>query len=132
MDSKKQSAQLNNSRSLPDHLAVSSAHPATSISTQESSTSGVANAHKLSKAELKRYQLTRIEEPEKYIDQGYLRCLKALGACNSSQLHADQGRGEGCEHIDPDYLHYLIAIGAYDSFQQQPKQGSGRGREDRR
>ncbi|KAG2250796.1 hypothetical protein Bca52824_080932 [Brassica carinata] len=64
MESKKQSTQLNQPQQPPDQLAVSTAQPATSISTQGSSTSGVTNVYKLSKAELKRYQLTRIEEPK--------------------------------------------------------------------
>ncbi|KAL0817065.1 hypothetical protein Bca101_073509 [Brassica carinata] len=63
MESKKQSTQLNQPQQPPDQLAVSTAQPATSIITQGSSTSGVTNVYKLSKAELKRYQLTRIEEP---------------------------------------------------------------------
>ncbi|CAF2055688.1 unnamed protein product [Brassica oleracea] len=100
MESKKQSTQLNQPQQPPDQLAVSTAQPATSISTQGSSTSGVTNVYKLSKAELKRYQLTRIEEPEEHIDPDYLH-----------------------------YLHYLRAIGAYDSIQQQPKRGNGCGRE---
>ncbi|KAF2585282.1 hypothetical protein F2Q70_00034983 [Brassica cretica] len=73
MESKKQSTQLNQPQQPPDQLAVSTAQPATSISTQGSSTSGVTNVYKLSKAELKRYQLTRIEEPEEHIDPDYLR-----------------------------------------------------------
>ncbi|CAN6893617.1 unnamed protein product, partial [Brassica oleracea] len=45
--------------------AVNTAQPATTTarSISGSSTSGVTNVYKLSKAELKRYQLTRIEEP---------------------------------------------------------------------
>ncbi|KAF3533021.1 hypothetical protein DY000_02038093 [Brassica cretica] len=64
MEAKKQSTQLNQPQQPPQQLAVSTAQPATSISTQGSSTSGVTNVYKLSKAELRRYQLTRIEEPE--------------------------------------------------------------------
>nr|VDC92734.1 unnamed protein product [Brassica rapa] len=102
MDSKKQSAQLNYPRPPPYQLADSPVQPATSITTQGSSTAGVTNVYKTSKAELKRYQLTRIEEPEEYI--------------NPDHMH---------------YLRYLIAIGAFDSFQQQTDQGSGRGRDGR-
>ncbi|WZZ57763.1 hypothetical protein YC2023_057870 [Brassica napus] len=115
-----------------NQLAVSTAQPATSITTQGSSTSGVTNVYKLSKAELKRYQLTRIEEPEEHIDPDYLRYLKAIGAYDSSQPQSERGKGQGREHIDPDYLLYLRAIGAYDYIQQQPKRGNGRGREGRR
>ncbi|CAF1926164.1 unnamed protein product, partial [Brassica napus] len=104
----------------------------TARSISGSSTSGVTNVYKLSKAELKRYQLTRIEEPEEHIDPDYLRYLKAIGAYDSSQPQSERGKGQGREHIDPDYLLYLRAIGAYDYIQQQPKRGNGRGREGRR
>lgn len=131
MDSKKQSAQLNYPRPPPYQLADSPVQPATSITTQGSSTAGVTNVYKTSKAELKRYQLTRIEEPEEYINPDHMRRLKAIDVSSPSQPQIDQENGLGREQFDPDYLRYLIAIGAFDSFQQQTDQGSGRGRDGR-
>ncbi|CAG7895890.1 unnamed protein product, partial [Brassica rapa] len=116
--------------------AVSTAQLSTttaiSISGQpRSSTAGVTNVYKTSKAELKRYQLTRIEEPEEYINPDHMRRLKAIDVSSPSQPQIDQENGLGREQFDPDYLRYLIAIGAFDSFQQQTDQGSGRGRDGR-
>ncbi|KAF2569723.1 hypothetical protein F2Q68_00025225 [Brassica cretica] len=76
---------LNQPQQPPQQLAVSTAQPATSISTEGSSTSGVTNLYKLSKAELISYQLTRIEEPEEHIDPDYLHYLRAIGAYDSFQ-----------------------------------------------
>ncbi|KAF3579236.1 hypothetical protein DY000_02030803 [Brassica cretica] len=77
--------ELNQPQQPPQQLAVSTAQPATSISTEGSSTSGVTNVYKLSKAELISYQLTRIEEPEEHIDPDYLHYLRAIGAYDSFQ-----------------------------------------------
>ncbi|WZZ65131.1 hypothetical protein YC2023_076501 [Brassica napus] len=95
MEAKKQSTQLNQPQQPPQQLAVSTAQPATSISTQGSSTSGVTNVYKLSKAELRRYQLTHIEEPEEHIDPDYLHYLRAIGAYDSFQQQSEQGKGRG-------------------------------------
>ena len=95
MEAKKQSTQLNQPQQPPQQLAVSTAQPATSISTQGSSTSGVTNVYKLSKAELRRYQLTRIEEPEEHIDPDYLHYLRAIGAYDSFQQQSARGKGRG-------------------------------------
>ncbi|CDY35507.1 BnaA01g24050D [Brassica napus] len=80
----------------PQQLAVNTAPPATSISTQETSASGVTNIlYKLSKAELRSYQLTRIEEPEEDIDPDYLHYLRAIGAYDSVQPQSARGKGRG-------------------------------------
>uniref|UniRef100_M4EQK4 Serine/threonine protein phosphatase 2A regulatory subunit n=1 Tax=Brassica campestris TaxID=3711 RepID=M4EQK4_BRACM len=80
----------------PQQLAVNTAPPATSISTQETSASGVTNIlYKLSKAELRSYQLTRIEKPEEDIDPDYLHYLRAIGAYDSVQPQSARGKGCG-------------------------------------
>ena len=96
MEAKKQSTQLNQPQQPPQQLAVNTAPPATSISTQETSASGVTNIlYKLSKAELRSYQLTRIEKPEEDIDPDYLHYLRAIGAYDSVQPQSARGKGRG-------------------------------------
>ncbi|KAH0879157.1 hypothetical protein HID58_066551, partial [Brassica napus] len=77
--------------------AVNTAQPATTTATtiSGSSTSGVTNVYKLSKAELRRYQLTRIEEPEEHIDPDYLHYLRAIGMYDSFQQQSERGKGRG-------------------------------------
>ncbi|KAH0894750.1 hypothetical protein HID58_057179, partial [Brassica napus] len=70
MEAKKQSTQLNQPQQPPQQLA-------------------------LSKAELRRYQLTRIEEPEEHIDPDYLHYLRAIGAYESFQQQPERGKGRG-------------------------------------
>ncbi|WZZ24737.1 hypothetical protein YC2023_008138 [Brassica napus] len=77
MEAKKQSTQLNQPQQPPQQLAVSTAQPATSISTQGSSTSGVTN------------------EPEEHIDPDYLHYLRAIGAYDSFQQQSERGKGRG-------------------------------------
>ena len=95
MEAKKQSTHLNQPQQPPQQLAVNTAQQATSISTQESSTSGVTNAYKLTKPELRSYQLIRIEEPEEDIDPDYLHYLRAIGAYDSVQPESARGKGRG-------------------------------------
>ncbi|KAH0902105.1 hypothetical protein HID58_041608, partial [Brassica napus] len=68
MEAKKQSTQLNQPQQSPQQLA-------------------------LSKAELRRYQLTRIEEPEEHIDPYYLHYLRAIGVYDSFQQQSERGKG---------------------------------------
>ncbi|KAG2288607.1 hypothetical protein Bca52824_048211 [Brassica carinata] len=89
----KKPTQLNQPQQPPQQLAVNTAQQATSISTQESSTSGVTNAYKLTKTELRSYQLIRIEEPEEDIDQ--LRIIESNSAYDSVQPESARGKGRG-------------------------------------
>ncbi|KAF3570506.1 hypothetical protein Bca4012_004195 [Brassica carinata] len=61
MEAKKKTTQLNQPQQPPQQVAVTIAQPASSISTQESSTSGVTNLDKLTRAELRSYKLICIE-----------------------------------------------------------------------
>ncbi|KAF3578538.1 hypothetical protein DY000_02035142 [Brassica cretica] len=80
IEAKKQSKQLNQPQQPPQQLVDNTAQPSTSITTQESSTSGVTNVYKLTRAERKCYQLTRIEDREEDIDPDYMHYLRAIGA----------------------------------------------------
>ncbi|CAN7001581.1 unnamed protein product, partial [Brassica oleracea var. botrytis] len=75
MEATKQSTQPNQPQQPPQQVAVNTAQPATSISTQESSTSGVTNVDELTRAELRSYELIRIEKPEEDIDPDYMHYL---------------------------------------------------------
>ncbi|KAF2609196.1 hypothetical protein F2Q68_00044456 [Brassica cretica] len=63
MEAKKQSTQLNQPQQPPQQLAVSTAQPATSISTQGSSTSGVTNLPTLMEAKKQSTQLNQPQQP---------------------------------------------------------------------
>ncbi|CDY08231.1 BnaA05g13880D [Brassica napus] len=76
-------------------LSVNPAQPATSIGTQDSSTSGVTNVDELNRVELRSYQLIRIEEPEEDIDPDYMHYLRAIGAYDSVQPQSARGKGRG-------------------------------------
>ncbi|KAG2266834.1 hypothetical protein Bca4012_075685 [Brassica carinata] len=76
-EEKKQSKQLNQPQQPSQQLADNTAQPSASITTQESSTSGVTNVYKLTRAERKCYQLTRIEDREEDIDPDYMHYLRA-------------------------------------------------------
>ncbi|KAG2282855.1 hypothetical protein Bca52824_054075 [Brassica carinata] len=89
MEATKQSTQPNQPQQPPQQVAVNTAQPATSISTQESSTSGVTNVDELTRAELRSYELIRIEKPEEDIDPDYRHYLRAIGAYDSVQLQYD-------------------------------------------
>ncbi|KAL0683113.1 hypothetical protein Bca4012_049961 [Brassica carinata] len=95
MEAKKQSTQLNQPQQPPQQLAVNTAQPATSIGTQDSSTSGVTNVDELNRVELRSYQLIRIEEPEEDIDPDYMHYLRAIGAYDSVQPQSARGKGRG-------------------------------------
>ncbi|WZZ35284.1 hypothetical protein YC2023_018685 [Brassica napus] len=95
MEATKQSTQPNQPQQPPQQVAVNTAQPATSISTQESSTSGVTNVDELTRAELRSYELIRIEKPEEDIDPDYMHYLRAIGAYDSVQLQSARGKGRG-------------------------------------
>ncbi|KAL0726541.1 hypothetical protein Bca4012_022634 [Brassica carinata] len=92
MESKKQSTQFGQP---PRQGAVTTAQPATSISTQESSTSRVTNVDDLARAEVRSYNLIRIDNPEEDIDPDYMHYLRAIGAYDSVQPHLAREKGRG-------------------------------------
>ncbi|KAG2314436.1 hypothetical protein Bca52824_017558 [Brassica carinata] len=92
MESKKQSTQF---IQPPRQVAVTTAQPATSISTQESSTSRVTNVDELTRVEIRSYNLIRIDKPEEDIDPDYMHYLRAIGAYDSVQPQLARGKGRG-------------------------------------
>uniref|UniRef100_M4F2H5 Uncharacterized protein n=1 Tax=Brassica campestris TaxID=3711 RepID=M4F2H5_BRACM len=93
--SKKAVKELTQPQQHSQQSEVNTAQPASSISTQESSTSGVTNVYKLTTAERKRYQLVRIEDRPEDIDPDYLHYMRAIGAFDSVQPQPARGKSRG-------------------------------------